>query len=153
MTVPDRLQRPFELLVLLHQPRHFVDHRDARGIVRHRDGQGPQRLVPVRGVQSGHQFRPGQRGLRERRGEVRPLGDGVTAPGRLEDHVRNAGPVTELLDQTRLPHPTPPRHDHSLAPGGSRAPGHETQLPGQQVEVSDPALELHPCRTSGRYQT
>jgi len=36
-----------------------------------------------RGLQPGHQLRPGQGGLCERHGEVRPLGHCVAAPGRL----------------------------------------------------------------------
>lgn len=79
----------------------------------------------------------------QRRGEVRPLGHGIASPGRLEDRVGKPGTVAELLDQTRLAHPAPARHDHSLTTGGARTANHQTQLPSQLIQVRRPALELH----------
>jgi hypothetical protein len=88
-----------ELGVLLYDPGHLVDDGDRRGIAGKRRDQSTERVVPILRPRASDQPAIRQRRLRYRGREVRPLGRRAAASGRLEDHVRPPGAVTELLNQ------------------------------------------------------
>ncbi|PTM99608.1 hypothetical protein C7821_102557 [Streptomyces sp. VMFN-G11Ma] len=103
-------------------------------------------LVPVRGLQPGHQLPARHRGLREHGGEVRPLGDGVTAgPGTEQGNgSKTSGPGATCS-------PGGAGHDHGPPPGRPPHPHAPARTAASEESVGRRRPTWRPASTSMRW--